>query len=85
MIVIVIYILLSTVTAPVQNLISRNFERQADQITLELTGDPQAMAGLFLNLAQTNYSNVEPHPLIRYLWYSHPPIMERIRRADNAY
>lgn len=85
MIVIVVYILLSTVTAPVQNLISRNFERKADLITLELTSDPQAVAGLFVNLAQTNYSNVEPHPLIRYLWYSHPPIMERIRMVDSAY
>lgn len=85
MIVIVLYVLLSTVALPVQNLISRNFERQADQVALELTGNPQALVDLYVNLAQTNYSNVEPHPLTRSLWYSHPPIMERIRVARNYY
>jgi STE24 endopeptidase len=71
--------LLSFVAMPVGNSVSRHFERQADQEAIRLTGDPEAHVSLFRNLAHVNLSEVEPHPYIEFLLYSHPPLMERIR------
>ncbi|NLZ27810.1 MAG: M48 family metallopeptidase [Firmicutes bacterium] len=71
--------LLSFVAMPVENAVSRHFERQADQEAVCLTGNPEAHFSLFRNLAHVNLSEVEPHPYIEFLLYSHPPLMERIR------
>ncbi len=78
-----IYALLSVIVLPVENAISRRFEREADQISLQLTDDPDYNIQLFVSIAQANYSNVEPNPWIQYILYSHPPIMERIRHAQQ--
>ncbi|MGM0366388.1 MAG: M48 family metallopeptidase [Actinomycetota bacterium] len=72
------YSLLSVAVLPVENLISRQFEKEADRISLQLTKNPEESIQLFISLARTNYSNVEPNPWVKYILYSHPPIMERI-------
>jgi STE24 endopeptidase len=70
-------------TAPAQNALSRHFERQSDQLTLEITEGYDAQVKLLKGLAEANLSNVNPHPVIRALLYSHPPILERIKTAEN--
>jgi STE24 endopeptidase len=74
---------LSFLTAPAQNAVSRYFERQSDQLTLEITEGYDTQIKLLKGLAEANLSNVNPHPVIRALLYSHPPILERIRTAEN--
>ena len=71
--------LISFVAMPVENGVSRHFERQADREAIRLTGDPEAHITLFKNLAYANLSEVEPHPYVKFLLYSHPPLIERIR------
>ena len=63
---------------PVDNFISRQFEKQADKASVILTGDPQAQIKIFENLAVTNLSDVKPGKILKYIIFSHPPIMERI-------
>lgn len=75
--------LLSLATMPLENLISRSFERQADREALRLTANPTAFIDLKKNLGMANLSVVEPHPLIKGVLYSHPPIMERIGMAEK--
>ena len=75
--------LLSLAAQPLQNLMSRSFERQADQDALSLTQNPQAFIELKQNLAVANLSVVQPHPLIKAALYSHPPIIERIAVAEK--
>lgn len=70
---------ISFVAMPVENGVSRHFERQADREAIRLTGDPEAHITLFKNLAYANLSEVEPHPYVKFLLYSHPPLIERIR------
>ncbi len=74
---------LSFITMPVQNTISRFFEKQADEFALKLTEDPEVQVSLTVKLASSNLSNVCPHPLIKVLLYSHPSTMERIKQAEQ--
>lgn len=79
--VILFFTLISIVSMPLQNGVSRVFERQADREALILTRNPEAFVTLKVNLAHSNLSVVQPHPLIKGVFYSHPPVMERIEYA----
>ncbi|TET48011.1 MAG: M48 family peptidase [Actinomycetota bacterium] len=68
---------------PFQNMVSRYFEKQADGIALEFTRGYDTQVSLMVRLAESNLSNVDPYPIIRYILYSHPPIMERIIYAEE--
>ncbi len=81
----IIILLISFITflsTPLQNTLSRYFERQSDDLALEITGKYNTQIKLMKGLAEANLSNVEPHPVVRAMVYSHPPIMERIRSAE---
>jgi STE24 endopeptidase len=71
--------ILSPALAPVMSAFSRKHEREADRISYELAGDAQAMVSAFVKLSKENLSNLHPHPLYVAMYYSHPPILERIR------
>jgi len=78
------FTLLSLVLMPAQNTISREFERQADRKAIILTEDTEAFISVKQNLAKTNLGTVQPHPLVRAVLYSHPPIIERIGTARQV-
>jgi STE24 endopeptidase len=71
------------ISLPVQNIISRSFEKQADEAAIKLTDDPQAQISLMKKIAVSNLSSVNPSLVIKYIIYSHPPIIERIESASN--
>ncbi len=77
------FMLLSLLTMPLQNGISRAFERQADREALVLTEDCESFISLKQRLAEANLSIVKPHPLVKFVLYSHPPIIERIQAAEK--
>jgi STE24 endopeptidase len=68
---------------PIQNGISRWFERQADEHALTLSKKPQAFIAAEKRLAKLNKSNVTPSRLNVILFASHPPIVERIQMAEQ--
>jgi STE24 endopeptidase len=68
---------------PVQNGISRAFERQADEAALELAGKPDAFIAGELRLARDNLSNVAPTPFNVWMFSTHPPAVERIEMAEE--
>jgi STE24 endopeptidase len=70
--------------APLQNALSRFFERQCDRYALTRTAMPDAYRSAFVKLAQINKSDPDPNPLIAWLFYDHPPIRERLAMAGNA-
>lgn len=59
--------------------ISRRFEREADRDACELAGQPEKFAQALKRLAKDNLANLYPHPLYAWFYYSHPPLLERIR------
>ncbi|MCI0483017.1 MAG: M48 family metallopeptidase [candidate division NC10 bacterium] len=73
---------LSLVMLPVQNAISRHFERQADRTVLELTGNREAHIKVEVDLARANLADVTPPRWAVLLLYSHPPVLERIAIAE---
>lgn len=74
--------LITYVTMPLQNFVSRYFEVQADRTALELTADPQTQIVMLEKLARSNLASVKPDNLLKYLIFSHPPIMERINSIN---
>lgn len=74
--------LLSVLLEPLQNLISRRYERQCDRYALERTGMRQAYVSAFRKLARLNKDDPAPHPLEVFLFHSHPPIAQRLAMAD---
>ncbi len=68
---------------PLQNMISRHYERQCDRYALEKTGLRAAYISAFQKLARLNKDDPAPHPLEVFLFHSHPPIGERLAMAEK--
>jgi STE24 endopeptidase len=68
---------------PLQNAISRHYERQCDRYALEQTGLRAAYVSAFRKLARLNKDDPDPHPLEVALFHSHPPIRERLAMAQE--
>lgn len=71
------------VTMPAGNFLSRQMERAADLYALRTTGKREAFRSVMLKLADQNLSDSEPPAWVKFLFYSHPPIGERIRLASS--
>ncbi|NUQ61898.1 MAG: M48 family metallopeptidase [Pirellulales bacterium] len=72
------------VVGPLQNAVSRHFERQCDRYALERTGKRAAFVAAFRKLARLNKDNPDPHWLEVALFRSHPPIGERVALAKKT-
>ena len=66
---------------PVLNGISRAQERAADRYALKTTRNVDAFVTAMKRLSQQNLAEEYPSKLVRWLFYSHPPIRERIDAA----
>jgi STE24 endopeptidase len=71
--------ILMAVLSPLANWLSRRQERHADLYAATLTQTPEALASSLVKMSRDNLSNLHPHPLYAALFYSHPPVVERIR------
>ena len=76
-------LLSSLLFGPLNNMISRYFERQADRASLELYPDKNSFQKAMAGLANRNLSNAYPEWWVKLLYYSHPPIGERLSFAEN--
>ena len=72
----------SVVMVPVALAISRAFERSADRFALTLTRNPTAFISTMRRLAAQNLAEEHPSKLAQWLFYSHPPVRERIAAAQ---
>ncbi len=73
--------LYSLVSQPLSNAISRWRERLADEYALRATQNGEAFATAFIRLANQNLGEVDPPRWVVWMFYSHPPLNERIQRA----
>ncbi len=67
---------------PIQNTISRHYERQCDRYALEQTGHKEAFISAFLRLSRLNKDDPDPPWLETALLHSHPPIGRRVAMAE---
>jgi STE24 endopeptidase len=72
----------SLVMLPAAHAMSRAYERSADRFALELTGNPGAFISAMRRLGAQNLAEEHPSRIIQWLFYSHPPIRERIAAAQ---
>ena len=68
---------------PLGNALSRNFEREADRISLGMIKDKKAFLTAMAGLADRNLLNAYPKGWVKLLYYSHPPIGERLQMGEN--
>jgi STE24 endopeptidase len=73
---------LSFVAMPVQNVISRHMEQEADWEALETMRDPDAMTGLFQRFSETSLGDPTPPGWAYVLLDTHPPLLDRIEMAQ---
>jgi len=78
---ILILTLYGLVTMPLDNAFSRWRERLADKYSLQATNQPAAFSSAMTRLANQNLSEVDPEKWVVFLFYSHPPLEERIAMA----
>ncbi len=74
------------IAGPISSAFSRHYEHQADQYGLEVThgltpDSGQVAAQAFQILGEVDLSDPEPNPVEVFLFYSHPPIPDRIQFA----
>lgn len=74
---------LALVVKPLVNAVSRSHERRADAFALRLTRNPSAFVSAMRRLGQQNLAEENPSRLVQAFFYSHPPIKERLRAAEN--
>lgn len=68
-------------TGPLENAFSRWREEKADDYALAATGNGAAFASAFVRLANQNLGEVDPEKWVVWMFYSHPPLGERIEKA----
>lgn len=79
--VILVLTVITLVTSPLQNAVSRRYEAEADWRALNATRDPAAAQTLFRRFSKTSLERPNPGAF-DYLWLqNHPTLMQRIAMA----
>jgi STE24 endopeptidase len=74
----------SLLLLPVAHALSRTYERSADRFALQLTNNPAAFVSAMRRLAAQNLAEEQPSKIVEWLFYSHPPVGERIDLAQAS-
>lgn len=74
---------LSFVSDPVSNAVSRHQEKSADLYALEMTEDNKAAVSSFQELSKAGLSQVNPPFLVKMFRYGHPTMLERITYTNE--
>jgi STE24 endopeptidase len=72
----------SLIMVPAAHAMSRAFERSADRFALDLTRNPGAFITAMRRLGAQNLAEEHPSRLVQWLFYSHPPVRDRIAAAQ---
>jgi STE24 endopeptidase len=70
---------LAVLAQPIFNTLSRIDESESDRYSLETVGLPDGLASALVKTAE--YRDPRPHPLQEALFYTHPSVERRVRRA----
>jgi STE24 endopeptidase len=71
------------IVMPLNNGFSRYVEYQADDYALQSTGMIEPFKSAMTRMANQNLSDIQPSPIIEFLFYDHPSIGKRLKHADD--
>ncbi len=78
-----LYSPISMLLSIITNILSRKREYDADQYSVTTTGKREALITGLKKLSVDSLSNLTPHPLKVFFYYSHPPVLERIEKLSR--
>lgn len=73
---------LTLVFAPVENLLSRRYEAEADWVALQATEEPEAARDLFAGFRDSSLADPEPPTWAYVFLETHPTLMQRIAMVE---
>jgi len=71
------------IITPITNIYSRANEKAADDFAVRMIGSADSFISGLNKLAEKNLADRTPHPLIEFLFYSHPSIAKRIAHLSK--
>jgi STE24 endopeptidase len=71
------------IVMPISNGFSRLVEYQADEYALQATRMVEPFKSAMTRLANQNLADVEPSPVVEFLFHDHPSINKRLKHADE--
>ena len=72
---------MSLALLPLFNAFSRSHERRADRYALDMTRNAPAFISAMKRLGAQNLAEEAPSALVQILFYTHPPLDQRIAAA----
>ena len=78
-----IYSPVSFVLSLVMNYISRRHENRADRFAASVA-EGEALSSALKKLSVKNLSNLNPHPAYVFFYYSHPPLLSRLKNLAGS-
>jgi len=70
-------------TMPITNAYSRSRENAADVYSLDITQNPVPFISSMKKLANQNLAETDPPAWVIWLFYTHPPIGQRVRQGED--
>ena len=70
--------LIGLVLSPISNIISRKYEYEADEYSVNSTGKPDDFIMTLEKLNEQNLGDKDPHPFVEWYSYSHPSVKKRV-------
>jgi STE24 endopeptidase len=77
-----VIVLLQVGVTPLQNLVTRRLEAEADWVALEATRDPGSARKTFAQLAEKSLTDPRPPTWSYVLFENHPTMVQRVAMAD---
>ena len=74
----ILYSPIELVLSVLMNAMYRKHEYEADAFAAETTGSAEPLILALKHLSVANLGNLTPHALTVFLYYSHPPVLQRI-------
>jgi len=79
-----LYSPISLILGLIMNIISRKNEYTADRYAGE-NYQPKALQGALKKLSVNQLSNLRPHPAYVFFYYSHPPLLQRLKALNKLH
>jgi STE24 endopeptidase len=74
-------VLFNLAVLPLENVITRHYEAEADWMSLQATRDPAALTGVMTHFGNRDLSDPDPPTWAYVLFSNHPTLMQRIAMA----